>query len=291
MKENLRFLLADKLEPWELKLVYKSYDIVGDIAVIRVPEPLKQRSKIIAEAVMQTNKRLKAVWRQTSSVSGNFRLRGLEFVLGERKTITLHKEHGCIFKVDLEKCYFSPRLSYERMRIAEQIQPGEVILNMFAGVGCYSIMIAKHSKPEKIFSIDINPVAIQYMQENIRLNKVEEKIIPVQGDAKKVIEERLQNVADRVLMPLPEKAYEYLDYALLTLKPTGGWIHYYDFEHAKKGENPIEKIELKVSKELQMLGVDFQVVFRRVVRTTGPNWCQVVLDLQVKKTSCQPNLL
>jgi tRNA (guanine37-N1)-methyltransferase len=285
MKEDLRLRLADKLEPWELKLVYKSYDIIGDIAVIRVPEPLKQRSKIISEAVMQTNKRIKAVWRLTSSVSGNFRLRDLERVLGERKTETLHKEHGCIFKVDLEKCYFSPRLSHERMRIAEQIQPGEVILNMFAGVGCYSIIIAKHSNPEKIFSIDINPVAIQCMQENIRLNKVEEKVIPVQGDAKKVIEERLQNVADRVLMPLPEKAYEYVDYALLALKPTGGWIHYYDFEHAKKGENPIEKIELKVSKKLQMLGVDFQVVFERIVRTTGPNWYQVVLDIRVNETS------
>jgi len=207
MKENLRLLLADKLESWELKLVYKSYDIVGDIAVIRVPEPLKQRSKIIAETVMQTNKRIKAVWRQTSSVSGGFRLRDLELVLGERKTETLHKEHGCIFKVDLEKCYFSPRLSHERMRIAEQIQPSEVILNMFAGVGCYSVIIAKHSNPEKIFSIDINPVAIQCMQENIRLNKVEEKVIPVQGNAKKVIEERWKNVADRVLMPLPERAY------------------------------------------------------------------------------------
>jgi len=285
MKANLRLLLADKLEPWELKLVYKSYDVVGDIAVIRVPEPLKQQSKIIAEAVMQTTKRLRAVWRQTSSVSGNFRLRGLEFVLGERKTITLHKEHGCIFKVDLEKCYFSPRLLYERMRIAEQIQPGEVILNMFAGVGCYSIVIAKHSKPEKIFSIDINPIAIQCMQENIKLNKVEEKIIPVQGDAKKVIEERLQNVVDRVLMPLPEKAYEYLDYALLALKPTGGRIHYYDFEHAKKPEDPIEKIVAKVSEKLQTLGVNFIVEFERIVRTTGPNWYQVVLDIRVNETS------
>jgi len=285
MKANLRLLLADKLEPWELKLVYKSYDVVGDIAVIRVPEPLKQQSKIIAEAVMQTTKRLRAVWRQTSSVSGNFRLRGLEFVLGERKTITLHKEHGCIFKVDLEKCYFSPRLSYERMRIAEQIQLGEVILNMFAGVGCYSIMIAKHSKPEKIFSIDINRVAIQCMQENIRFNKVEEKVVPVQGDAKKVIEERLQNVADRVLMPLPEKAYEYLDYALLALKPTGGRIHYYDFEHAKKPEDPIEKIVAKVSEKLQTLGVNFIVEFERIVRTTGPNWYQVVLDIRVNETS------
>ncbi len=279
---SLKTLLTNKLKHQELKLLCKSYDIVGDIAIIRVSEPLKQRSKIIAEAVMQTHKRIRAVWRQTSPVSGDFRLRGLKFVLGKRKTETLHKEHGCIFKVDLEKCYFSPRLSYERMRIARQIQPGEVVLNMFAGVGCYSIVIAKHSEAEKIFSIDINPVAIQYMQENIKLNKVEEKVILVQGDAKKVIEERLQNVADRVLMPLPERAYEYLDYALLALKPTGGWIHYYDFEHAKKGENPIEKIEAKVSEKLQMLGVNSQVVFGRIVRTTGPNWCQVVLDIQVK---------
>jgi tRNA (guanine37-N1)-methyltransferase len=285
MKQSLKTLLTNILEPRELKLLFKSYDIIGDIAVIRVPESLKGRSKIIAEAVMKTNKHVKAVWRQASPVSGNFRLRKLKWIAGERKTKTLHKEDGCIFKVDLEKCYFSPRLSHERMRIARQVQPGEVILNMFAGIGCYSIIIAKHSKPEKIFSTDINPVAIQYMQENIILNKVEEEVIPVQGDAKKVLEERLQNVADRVLMPLPERAYEYLDYALLALKPTGGWIHYYDFEHAKKGGNPIEKIEAKVSKKLRALGVSFIVTFGRIVRTTGPNWYQVVLDIRVNETS------
>ncbi len=283
MKEKLKFLLAEQLEPWELKLAYKSYDIVGDIAVIRVPELLKQRSKIIAEAIMHSHKRLKAVWRQTSSVSGNFRLRGLELVLGERKTETVHKEHGCIFKVDLEKCYFSPRLAYERMRIARQVRPDEVISNMFAGVGCYSIIIAKHSKPRKIFSIDTNSSAIQYMRENIRLNRVEETVVPVQGDSKEVIVERLQNIADRIIMPLPEKAYEYLDYAVMALKPTGGWIHYYDFEHAKKGENPIEKTESKASEKLQTLGASFAVEFGRTVRTTGPNWYQVVLDIQVKE--------
>jgi len=281
MKEDIRVLLTDKLEPWELKLVYKSYDIVGDIAIIRVPESFEERSKIIAEAVMQTHKRVKTVWRQARPVSGDFRLRGLEFVLGEGKTETLHREHGCVFKVDLEKCYFSPRLSYERMRIARQVQPREVILNMFAGVGCYSIVIAKHSEAEKIFSIDINPVAIHYMQENIKLNKAEERVIPVQGDAKKVIEERLQNVADRVLMPLPERAYEYLDYALLTLKPTGGWIHYYDFEHAKKPEDPIEKVKTRVSEKLKKFNVDFEISFQRIVRGVGPNWFQVVLDIRV----------
>ena len=285
MKTDLKVLLADKLEPQELKLIYKSYDIVGDIAIIRVQEHLKERTKIVAEAVMQTHKSTKAVWRQITPVSGNFRLRGLEFVLGERKTETLHREHGCIFKVDLEKCYFSPRLYYERMRISRQVQPGEVVLNMFAGVGCYSIIIAKHSKPEKIFSIDINPAAIRYMRQKIKLNKIDEKVVSVQQDAKKVIEEDMQNVADRVLMPLPEKVYEYLEYALLALKPTGGWIHYYDFEHAKKDENPIGKIESKVSEKLQMLGVNFEVMFGRIVRATGPNWYQVVLDIRVKEPS------
>jgi len=284
MKKNLKALLADKLEPREFRLIYKSYDIVGDIAIIRVPEPFRERSKIIAEAVMQTHKNMKTVWRQASAVSGDFRLRKLKWVAGENRTETLCREYGCLFKVDLEKCYFSPRLAYERMRIARKVEPGEVVLNMFAGVGCYSIVTAKQSEAEKIFSIEINSVAVRYMQENIILNKIEEKVVPVQGDAKKVIEERLQNVADRVLMPLPEKSYEYLDYALLALKPTGGWIHYYDSEHAKKGEDPIGKIESKVSKKLRMLGVDFQVAFGRLVRTTGPNWYQVVLDLQVKET-------
>ena len=285
MKGSLKALLTNKLKPRNLKLLYKSYDIVGDIAIIRVPEPLKERSKIIAEAVMQTHNNIKAVWRQASAVSGDFRLRKLKWVAGENRTETFCREYDCLFKVDLEKCYFSPRLSFERMRIAQQVQPGEVISNMFAGVGCYSIVIVKHSEAEKIFSIEINPVAIRYMRENIKLNKIEEKVIPVQGDAKEVVEDRLQNVADRVIMPLPEKAYKYLDYAILALKSTGGWIHYYDFEHAKKPEDPIEKVEAKVSQKLQTLGVNFTVEFERIVRTTGPNWYQVVLDIHVNEKS------
>jgi len=279
---GLRTVLADKLEPWELKLVYASYDVVGDIAVIRVPDSLQHRRETIAEAIMQTHKRVKTVLCQTGPISGDFRLRKLEWVAGEKKTEAIHKEHGCVFKVDLEACYFSPRLSYERMRIARLAQPDEVVVNMFAGVGCYSIIVAKHSKALKIYSIDVNPVAVQYMQENVKLNRVEERVVPVHGDAKKVIEERLRSVADRVLMPLPEKAYEYLDCAVLALKPVGGWIHYYDFEHAKKDENPIEKIESKVSKKLHELSVNFEVPFGRIVRGVGPNWFQIVLDIAVK---------
>ncbi len=281
MRGSLKTLLTEKLKPNELKLLYKSYDIVGDIAVIRVPEDLQQHSEIIAEAVMQTHKHVRSVWRQISPVSGDLRLRELEWMAGERTTETVHLEHNCIFKIDLKRCYFSPRLSYERMRIARQVQPGEVIVNMFAGVGCYSIIIAKHSEANKIFSIDINPVAVQYMKENVELNKVMEQVLPLEGDAKRVVEEKLRNVADRVLMPLPEKAYEYLDFAMLALKPTGGWINYYDFEHAKKDENSIEKTKRKVSEKLQNFNVNFEIPFGRVVRTTGPNWYQVVIDIEI----------
>jgi tRNA (guanine37-N1)-methyltransferase len=281
MGRSLKTLLANKLKPNELKLLYKPYDIIGDIAVIRVPEALQQQSEIIVEAVMQTHKRVRSVWRQVGPVSGDLRLRELEWVAGERRTETVHREHGCVFKVDLRRCYFSPRLSYERMRIARQVQPGEVIVNMFAGVGCYSIIIAKHSEASKIFSIDINPIAVQYMQENVELNKVKERVLPIEEDAKRIVEKRLRNVANRVLMPLPERAYEYLDCAVLALKLTGGWIHYYDFEHAGKGEKPIEKVKMKVAGKLENLGVKFELPFGRVVRPTGPNWYQVVLDVKI----------
>jgi tRNA (guanine37-N1)-methyltransferase len=283
MADKLKDVLAGKLNPWELELLHKSYNIIGEIAVIRVPDALKSRSKVIAEAIMQTQKRVKTVLRQASPVRGDLRLRKLVWVAGEKKIETVHKEHGCLFKVDLERCYFSPRLSYERMRISKQVQPGEVIVNMFSGVGCYSIIMARLSTAEKIYSIDVNPNAVQYMRENVKLNKVRERVIPIEGDAKKVIEESLQDVADRVLMPLPKRAYEYLDYAVQALKPTGGWIHYYDFEHAKKGESSVVKVRAKVVEKLRKFNVDFEASFARIVRTTGPNWYQVALDVNLKR--------
>jgi len=100
-------------------------------------------------------------------------------------------------------------------------------------------------------------------------------------DAREVIKKKLGCVADRVLMPLPEKAFEYLPCALSVLKETGGWIHYYDSEYARKSENPVEKVKLKVAEELESLGVIFSFSFGRVVRTTGPNWYQVVLDIKL----------
>jgi len=276
---HLKNILSELLPSDELVYVI-NYDIVGDIAILRLTDKSREHVQIIANAIMNVHKNVKTVLAQTSPVRGDFRLRKLEYIAGENKTTTVHKESECLFSVNIGECYFSPRLFYERMRIAKQVEKGEVIVNMFAGVGCFSIIIAKRSNVEKVYSIDINPVAIQNMRENVRLNRVYGKVIPIVGDAKDVIEKRLYHVADRVLMPLPEKALEYLPYALLALKKAGGWVHYYDFEHAKKNENPIEKVKLKVAEKLGNLGVAFEMPFGRVIRTTGPNWYQIVLDIK-----------
>lgn len=283
LKKRLRDLLLEVLPPEESAYIYNSYDIVGDIAIIRVTGKSRKYSRVIAETIMDIHKNVKTVLAQTSPVRGDFRLKKLEFVAGEDKTTTVHKEFGCLFSVDVKKCYFSPRLLHERMRIAEQVGNREIVVNMFAGVGCFSIIIAKHSKAEKIYSIDLNPAAFQFMQENARLNKVYERVIPIRGDAKEVIRKRLRRTADRVLMPLPEKALEYLPYALPILKKGGGWIHYYAFEHAKKKGDPIQKAKLKVAEKLESLNVVFEFPFARIVRTTGPNWHQIALDIAVKR--------
>jgi tRNA (guanine37-N1)-methyltransferase len=273
--------LSDVPSSENLGKVYSSFDIVGDIAIIKLPSTLLEYAPTAAKAIMSRHSNVKTVLLQTSPVAGDLRLRRLTHVAGENKTSTIHREFGCLFSVDAAQCYFSPRLSHERMRITRLVKPNETVVNMFAGVGCFSIVIAKHANPAKVFSIDVNPAAVQFMQENIRLNRVYGKLTPLLGDAKEIINNQLRRVADRVLMPLPEKALEYLPYAVSALKASGGWIHYYGFEHAKKTESPTEKAKLKVAEALRALGVDFEVPFVRVVRSTGPNWFQLAADVRV----------
>ncbi len=259
--------------------IYSSFDVVGDIAIIKLPSGAESKAAEAAQAIMACNTGVKTVLLQQSKVAGQYRLRTLTWVAGENKTSTTHKEHGCTFKVNLETSYFSPRLSGERLRIAKLIQPSETVVNMFAGVGCFSILIAKRQPSAKVYSIDINPEAVKFMQENIAANGLAERVFPLLGDAKDVLEAQLRGLADRVLMPLPEKALEYLPYAVLALKPEGGWIHCHCFEHAAKGEAPIEKATVQIEKRLKQVGVSFELPFARIIRPIGPNWHHIVVDV------------
>jgi tRNA (guanine37-N1)-methyltransferase len=281
LRKRLRSKLSNALSSEELRNIYNSFDIIGDVAIIKIPLNSTVLAKIVANKLMTEHRNLKAVFAQTSPILGDFRVRELQLLAGESRTNTIHRESGCAFAVDVKKCYFSPRLSHERLRFASLVRSGETVVNMFSGVGCFSILIAKTVDQIRVFSIDVNPTAVEYMKKNVRLNMVYGKVIPLLGDSKELVSSQLRSTADRVLMPLPEKALEYLPYAVLTLKESGGWIHTYDFQHATKGENPIEKTKLKVSEKLDSLGLSYIFAFSRVVRSTGPFWYQTVVDIQV----------
>jgi tRNA (guanine37-N1)-methyltransferase len=260
---------------------YNAFDIIGDIAIVKLPVFSKEVSESVGQAILDRHNYVKTVLAQTSGVEGDYRLRKLFCIAGENKTKTIYKESGCTFVVDLETCYFSPRLKYERRRITKLTKPNEIVVNMFAGVGCFSIIIAKHIPEVKIYSIDINPVAVQFMIENVRINKVNMQVIPLLGDSKDIIETQLDGLADRVLMPLPEKALEYLPFAISALKKSGGMIHCHCFEHANKTEDPQQKAEMKISQKIATLGLNFEIPFSREVRKVGPNWHQVVVDISI----------
>ena len=278
MGRLLKEVLKDKLTPSEVNLLYSSFDVVGDIAVLRVPDPLLPKKHIIAEALLSSLKNVRTVLMQTTPVEGEFRLRGLEVLAGEPRFETTYKEHGCIYKVNISTVYFTPRLSTERLRVANRVKDGEVVVNMFAGVGPYSILIAKKVKDVKVYSIDNNPEAYRYMQENIKQNKVEHKVVPLFGDAAEIIRSRLHQAADRVIMPLPEKALSYLDAAYSALKCGRGIIHYYAHTFYKRGEDPLQKTVEEVKGKAAF---KFEVEYADVVREVGPRLAQVVLDLRV----------
>ncbi|MCS7131928.1 MAG: class I SAM-dependent methyltransferase family protein [Hadesarchaea archaeon] len=273
---DLREALRGELTDVELQKI-RAFDIVGDIAVIKLPDELLPKKEIIGRALMRVHRNVRTVLLQTGPVSGEFRTRGLEVVAGEPRTETVHRESGCTFKVDLARVYFSPRLAHERLRVASLVGPGEVVTNLFAGVGCYSIVVAKRGKAKKVYSIDKNPVAFRYMCENIRVNKVGDRVVPLLGDAKEVVES-IANEADRVLMPLPELARDFLDVALRALKRGGGVIHFYDYGVEPDPFGPSLEFVRRVAGEW---GYDVELLSNRLVRSYAPNCYHIVLDLSV----------
>ena len=222
----VREVAAELFGEENARKMVRSLDIIGDIAIVKIPDEFLDKRFIFGERLLERMPYLKVILRQVTPVEGAYRIRSLEHIAGENRKWTVYKEHGVKIKVDVEKVYFSPRLSTERKRVMELVENGERIVNMFAGAGPYTILIAKHRDIRIIHSIDINPVAIHYHLENIFLNKVSDKVILYRGDAGEMIERFIMGKVDRVLMPLPEIALEYLEYAFKALD-NRGWIHVY----------------------------------------------------------------
>ena len=274
LKKALENILSDK----DTKDLVSAFDQIGDIIIVRIPDSLISKKKIIGKALLEQVKTAKSVFHQSSPVEGDFRTRNLELIEGDEKTETEYKENGCRFIVDVEKAFFSPRLSTERERISNLVNDNDVIINMFGGVGMFSLLAAK-KKSCTVYNIDINPVASKLCEENIKLNKLKGNVISLNGDATKIIKEQLQDKADRVLMLLPERSDEFLDTAISSLKKNGV-IHYYSHIHAEKKQDAP-----KLSEEhfLNINKIQANILDSRVVRPVGPRFYQTVVDIKIQR--------
>ncbi len=272
-------LLEDKLSSHLLASLPRAIDFVGDIAIIEIPSELDAYKSVIGEAILKTHKNVRTVLAKASAVSGTYRLREFSTITGEPKTKTIHKEYGCQYYVDLAKAYFSPRLSYEHNRVASLVRESETVIDLFAGVGPFAILIAKTRENVKVYAIDVNPHAVEFLKKNIRLNRVESKVSPILGDAKQIAKQRLSGVADRVIMNLPEKATEFVDAACEAVKPTGGIVHFYSFVNAS---NSLEDVKLRLIDGVKDSGRRVKrIQFSRLVRATAPYAWQAVLDAKI----------
>ena len=238
---SLEKVLAQQLPANILSLVSKSFDVIGDIAVIELSPTTEPFEKNIAEALMKVHKNVKTVYSKAGPITDNQRLRPLHHVLGAVRTETIHKELGCRFKIDISKAFFSPRLSSEHNRIAEQVQPGECVVDMFAGVGPFSILIARRLKDVQVNAIDANLEAVKLIRENAKMNRVQDRVRVWPGDARSVIKDNLLGLATRVIMNHPSYAREFLEPACEALGLEGGVLHYYTFADGRDSESKARK--------------------------------------------------
>jgi len=272
-------LLENELPSHLLASLPRAMDLVGDIAIIEIPLELDAHKRVIGETVLKTHKNAQTVLAKAGAISGTYRLREFSVIAGEPKTKTVHKEHGCKYYVDLAKVYFSPRLSHEHNRVASFVKDGETVVDLFAGVGPFSVLIAKTRENVKVYAIDANPYAIKFLKKNIRLNRVESQVYPILGDAKQVVKQRFSGIADRVIMNLPKKAMEFVDAACKVVKPTGGIVHFYSFVDAS---NTLEDVKLCFIDAVEKSGRKVEdILFSRFVRATAPHEWQAVLDAKI----------
>ncbi len=230
-----------------LRNTFHSFDVLGNIAVVRFSKDVKLKDKKqFANKILKENKAIRTVLEKKGKIKGRLRKYSTTYLAGEKTKEVLYKENNCVFRFNIDKTYFSPRLSNERKEIASKIKKGETVLVMFAGVAPFSIVIAKNSKAKKIYSNEINREANKYATLNISLNKVKDKIELIPGDIKRIAP-KLKQKFDVIVMPRPQLKDTFLKEAF-SLSKKGTRIYYYGFCKIKEKDSLIDKIKEEAKK-------------------------------------------
>ncbi len=258
----------------------RAFDIIGDLAIVELTPETTPYQSLIAGALIAVHKNIKAVYSKAGPVSGEERVRPLKHLAGETRTTTIHKEFGCSFKVDIAKAFYSPRLSGEHKRVADLVEPEEHVIDMFAGVGPFPILIAKRLSNVTVDAIDLNPEASKLLEENLKLNHVKGLIRVWNRDAREaVLDNELTESATRVIMNHPSQARAFVDTATQALRPTGGILHYYTFADGLEAEAEAVS-ELEDSLESIDWNIE-ETLYVGKVRGTSPMAWQIAVDARV----------
>ena len=269
---NFSELLEGELSSEEIENLRTSFDTIGDIVILEIPDDLEDKKQIIGDAALKFTKR-KAIYMKRSAIKGTTRVRDLEFLSGVDDSVTIHREHGARLKLDVREVYFSPRLATERKRVMQSVEDGAKILDMFCGIGPFPIVIAKN-KDVEITAVDINKEAIKYLNENIKLNKLKGSIETYCGDIREV-SKSFKLKFDRIIMNLPGLAYTFLDIAV-NLIEENGIINYYEFSDSyEQGIKRLQDACSEVGKEVEILNT-------RKVKSTSPGEWHVAIDAKIK---------
>ncbi len=251
-------------------------DVIGDIAIVDPRNLSEGELKKEAEKFLKCHKQIKSVRKKATAVEGEFRVRKSELLAGDDKTETTHKENGILLNLDVDKVYFSPRLSTERARIASLVKPKENVAVLFAGVGPYSILIGKKCPTCKIISVELNDIASKYAEKNTLLNNVENVKI-IEGDVRNLLkDEKWEKWADRIIMPLPKDVVEFFDVAYYLAKDHA-MVHAYVF--ASGEDDAIKKIKAAIKK----LGKEIEVLYAKACGSYSATISRWVVDFRFKE--------
>ncbi|MBW6470011.1 MAG: class I SAM-dependent methyltransferase family protein [Methanosarcinaceae archaeon] len=271
--QSLKDRLEGSIPSNDFKYVPSGWQIIGDIIIVSIPPEIDNIKSIIAKALLDMYPRCKSVI-QDLGIEGQFREPNRISIIGD-KTETIHKEHQCFFKMDVTKIMYSKGNLLERKRMS-QVGSGEVVVDMFAGIGYFSIPMAVHAKPKQIFSIELNPVSFSYLCENIKLNHVENIIKPINGDCAEVTP---QGVADRVIMGYVGITHHYLEQGIEAIKKSGGILHYHETTpESLLFDRPVSRIEGAA----RAMGREVEIMECRRIKKYSPGVWHVVVDAKIQ---------
>ena len=248
-----------------IRRIPSRFEVIGDIAIISLPEEIKGYASLIADAIRSGRHSIHTVVQKTGRVEGDRRTGRYGIIHGET-TVTTHREFGFLYRLDIASVFYNPRLASERRRVAGQVQPGESVLVPFCGIGPFVIPAA--AKGASITAVENNPDAFCYLQENLRLNHCTDRVHALCGDAFS-LSFPMGRQFDRIIIPTPYGMDAILPLLRPRVKP-GGMVHFYTFKNKRQSE------EL----EDGFFQAGFRVITRRRCGNVAPSVSRWVFDLK-----------